>query len=48
MVFVAQAALREPYWPLRVAHKLGMKWHEAGRPASIHTRGAWNYAPALD
>ena len=48
-----QAALREPYWPLRVAHKLGMKWHEAGYPPTYTpaahgtTRPHWTDPPTV-
>ena len=39
-VFLARAALRDPAWPLRAAHTLGLDHHEAPyRPQYI--RGAW-------
>ncbi|MCP2177327.1 NADH:flavin oxidoreductase/NADH oxidase [Williamsia maris] len=39
-VFLARAALRDPAWPLRAAHDLGLTHHEAPyRPQ--YARGAW-------
>ena len=39
-VFTARAALRDPAWPLRAAHTLGLDHHEAPyRPQ--YARGAW-------
>lgn len=39
-VFLARAALRDPAWPLRAAHTLGLDHHQAPyRPQYI--RGAW-------
>ena len=39
-VFLARAALRDPAWPLRAAHTLGLDHHEAPyRPQYL--RGAW-------
>ena len=40
VVLLARAALREPSWPLRAAHELGVAPDEAGWPAQ-YTRGAW-------
>lgn len=39
-VLLARAALREPAWPLRSAHELGLTWREAPYPPQ-YTRGAW-------
>jgi 2,4-dienoyl-CoA reductase-like NADH-dependent reductase (Old Yellow Enzyme family) len=39
-VLLARAALREPAWPLRAAHELGLSWREAPYPPQ-YTRGAW-------
>lgn len=39
-VMLARAALREPAWPLRAAHELGIDWHDAPYPKQ-YTRGAW-------
>lgn len=44
VVFLARAALREPYWPLRAANELGMPWRDAPYPPQ-YTRGAWDFAP---
>ncbi len=40
VVLLARAALREPAWPLRAAHELGVPLDEAPWPAQ-YTRGAW-------
>ena len=40
VVFLARAALREPTWPLRAAHELGVPDDEAGWPAQ-YTRAVW-------
>lgn len=40
VVMLARAAIREPAWPLRAAHELGVAWRDAPYPAQ-HTRGAW-------
>ena len=39
-VFLARAALREPAWPLRAAHELGLDPREAPYPKQ-YIRGAW-------
>lgn len=39
-VFLARAALREPSWPLRAAHELGLDPREAPYPKQ-YIRGAW-------
>ena len=39
-VFLARAALREPTWPLRAAHELGVPADAAGWPEQ-YARGAW-------
>jgi 2,4-dienoyl-CoA reductase-like NADH-dependent reductase (Old Yellow Enzyme family) len=39
-VFLARAALREPAWPLRAAHELGVPDDVAGWPPQ-YTRGVW-------
>jgi len=39
-VMLARAALREPAWPLRAAHKLGLDPREAPYPKQ-YVRGAW-------
>lgn len=44
VVFVGRASLREPAWPLRAAHELGLSWREAPYPAQ-YTRGAWSNEP---
>ncbi|MGY2066523.1 NADH:flavin oxidoreductase/NADH oxidase [Blastococcus sp. SYSU DS0619] len=44
VVFVGRASLREPSWPLRAAHELGLSWREAPYPAQ-YTRGAWSNEP---
>ena len=41
VVLLARAALREPAWPLRAAHELGVPWREAPYPEQ-YTRGAWH------
>ncbi|WP_254052144.1 tRNA-dihydrouridine synthase [Aeromicrobium sp. A1-2] len=40
IVMLARAAIREPAWPLRAAHELGVSHREAPYPPQ-HTRGAW-------
>lgn len=40
VVLLARAALREPAWPQRAAHELGVAWREAPYPEQ-YTRGAW-------
>ena len=40
VVLLGRAALREPSWPLRAAHELGLALDEAPWPPQ-HTRGAW-------
>jgi 2,4-dienoyl-CoA reductase-like NADH-dependent reductase (Old Yellow Enzyme family) len=40
VVFLARAALREPAWPLRAAHELGVPDDVAGWPPQ-YTRGVW-------
>jgi 2,4-dienoyl-CoA reductase-like NADH-dependent reductase (Old Yellow Enzyme family) len=40
VVLFARAALREPAWPLRAAHELGIPTTDAPYPAN-YTRGAW-------
>lgn len=40
VVLLARAALREPAWPQRAAHELGLTWREAPYPDQ-YTRGAW-------
>lgn len=39
-VFLARAALREPGWPQRAAHELGVEWRDAPYPPQ-YARGAW-------
>lgn len=39
-VLLARAALREPTWPLRAAHELGVPVDAAGWPDQ-YVRGAW-------
>lgn len=39
-VMLARAAIREPAWPLRAAHELGIAAVDAPYPAQ-HARGAW-------
>jgi 2,4-dienoyl-CoA reductase-like NADH-dependent reductase (Old Yellow Enzyme family) len=39
-VMLARAAIREPSWPLRAAHELGVSYKDAPY-APQHTRGAW-------
>lgn len=43
-VLLGRVALREPSWPLRAAHELGVGWRDAPYPAQ-YTRGAWDHAP---
>ncbi|MCW0215389.1 MAG: NADH:flavin oxidoreductase/NADH oxidase [Pseudonocardia sp.] len=40
VVLLARAALREPAWPLRAAHELGVAPHDAPYPPN-YERGAW-------
>ena len=40
-IMLARVALREPAWPLRAAHELGIDWHDAPYPKQ-YTRGAWH------
>ncbi len=40
VVLLARAALREPSWPLRAAHELGLGHREIGYPAQ-YVRGSW-------
>jgi 2,4-dienoyl-CoA reductase-like NADH-dependent reductase (Old Yellow Enzyme family) len=40
VVLLARAALREPSWPLRAAHELGVPVDQAGWPDQ-YTRGTW-------
>jgi 2,4-dienoyl-CoA reductase-like NADH-dependent reductase (Old Yellow Enzyme family) len=40
VVFLARAAIREPAWPLRAAHELGVPDDEAGWPDQ-YQRGVW-------
>ena len=40
VVLLARAALREPSWPMRAAHELGVSVEEAGWPDQ-YTRGVW-------
>lgn len=40
VVLLARVALREPAWPLRAAHELGVPVADAPYPAN-YTRGAW-------
>ncbi|WP_277497501.1 MULTISPECIES: NADH:flavin oxidoreductase/NADH oxidase [unclassified Nocardioides] len=40
VVLLARAALREPAWPQRAAHELGLTWRDAPYPDQ-YTRGAW-------
>ena len=40
VVEIGRAALREPYWPLKAAHKLGLSRDEIPYPAA-YTRGAY-------
>ncbi|WAL40461.1 NADH:flavin oxidoreductase/NADH oxidase [Brevibacterium sp. BRM-1] len=40
VVLLARAALREPSWPQRAAHELGLGWRAAPYPPQ-YTRGAW-------
>lgn len=43
-VLLGRAGLREPYWPLRAAHELGLSWRDA--PYALqYARGAWDSAP---
>lgn len=39
-VMLARVALREPSWPLRAAHELGINWREAPYPKQ-YVRGVW-------
>lgn len=40
VVEIGRAALREPYWPLKAAHKLGLSMDEIPYPPQ-YERGAW-------
>lgn len=40
-VALGRAGLREPSWPLRAAHELGVSWRDAPYPPQ-YTRGAWS------
>jgi 2,4-dienoyl-CoA reductase-like NADH-dependent reductase (Old Yellow Enzyme family) len=40
VVLIGRAALREPAWPQRAAHELGLDWREAPYPKQ-YTRGRW-------
>lgn len=40
VVFLARAALREPAWPQRAGHELGLGWRDLPYPPQ-YTRGAW-------
>lgn len=40
VVLLARAALREPHWPLRAAHELGLSRRETPYPPQ-YVRGAW-------
>lgn len=40
VVLLGRAAIREPSWPLRAAHELGVRTDDAPWPPQ-HTRGAW-------
>ncbi|MCT1691755.1 NADH:flavin oxidoreductase/NADH oxidase [Brevibacterium sp. p3-SID960] len=40
VVLLARAALREPAWPQRAAHALGLDWRDAPYPPQ-YTRGKW-------
>ncbi len=40
VVLLARAALREPAWPQRAAHELGMNWRDTPYPPQ-YTRGKW-------
>ncbi|WP_349829410.1 NADH:flavin oxidoreductase/NADH oxidase [Brevibacterium litoralis] len=40
VVLLARAALREPSWPQRAAHELGLGWREVPYPPQ-YTRGKW-------
>lgn len=44
-VLLARAALREPSWPQRAAHELGLTRHDTPYPLQ-YTRGAWPQEPA--
>ncbi len=43
-VMLARAALREPSWPQRAAHELGLSRHDTPYPPQ-YTRGAWPREP---
>ena len=45
-VMLARAALREPSWPLRAAHELGLPRQDTPYPPQ-YTRGAWPREPAV-
>lgn len=40
-VLLGRVGLREPAWPLRAAHELGIPWREAPYPPQ-YARGAWH------
>ena len=40
VVEIGRAALRDPYWPLRAAHKLGVPTEDAAYPPQ-YVRGAF-------
>ncbi|WP_029088907.1 NADH:flavin oxidoreductase/NADH oxidase [Brevibacterium album] len=40
VVLIGRAALREPAWPQRAAHQLGMEWRDIPYPRQ-YTRGRW-------
>jgi 2,4-dienoyl-CoA reductase-like NADH-dependent reductase (Old Yellow Enzyme family) len=40
IALIGRAALREPAWPQRAAHELGLDWHAAPYPPQ-YTRGRW-------
>ncbi|ORA33987.1 NADH:flavin oxidoreductase/NADH oxidase [Mycobacterium aquaticum] len=44
-VFLARASLREPAWPLRAAHELGLTWADFPGPAQ-YSRANWESVPA--
>jgi 2,4-dienoyl-CoA reductase-like NADH-dependent reductase (Old Yellow Enzyme family) len=44
-VFLARASLREPAWPLRAAHELGLTWADFPGP-NQYSRATWESIPA--
>lgn len=40
VVFIGRAGLREPGWPQRAAHELGLNWRDAHYPPQ-YSRGKW-------